>query len=104
MDTDDELDDLSNLCTDLVSLKRFEPALVHLFRERPSGAWVSVAELYQFAGVEAVVPSSLQVAWLPAASGSGYSAVTFFDDEQAWSLSAAYHTARLLNPARTAAA
>ncbi len=33
-------DHLSNLCADLLSERRHEPALLHLFRHVPAGAWV----------------------------------------------------------------
>lgn len=101
MDTDDELDQLSNLCADLVSLKRLEPALVDLFRDRPAGAWVPVADLYAVAGASTTdVPPSLKVAWLSSATDSGYTAVTFYDDELKWSTSAVYNVARLLKAAQ----
>jgi hypothetical protein len=43
-------DVLSNVCADLVSEKRFEPALAHLFRECAAGAWVPLTDLYRRAG------------------------------------------------------
>ncbi|MCU0706065.1 MAG: hypothetical protein MUF18_19050 [Fimbriiglobus sp.] len=95
MDADDPLDHLSNLCADLVSLRRLEPGLVHLFRERPPGTWVPVADLYALAGADPnEIPAGLSAAWLPAGSGSGV--VSFFDDEQMWSMSAVYNVHRLL--------
>jgi len=94
MDADDPLDHLSNLCADLVSLKRLEPGLVHLFRERPTGMWVPVADLYAAAGADTSdIPAGLSAAWLPA--GSGYGVVSFFDDDQKWSMSAVYNADRL---------
>lgn len=97
MDTDDDLDHLSNVCADLVSLKRLEPALIHLFRERPAGAWVPLAELYAVAGADTNgLPPGLQAAWLASANDSGYAAVTFYDDDLKWSTSAVYNVARLL--------
>ena len=105
MDTDDELDAVSNLCADLVSLKRLEPALVHLFRDRPAGAWVSVAELYAAAGVStADIPSGLSAAWMASTTDSGYGVVSFYDDDLKWSTSAVYNVARLLKTQQPVAA
>lgn len=104
MDTDDELDAISNQCADLVSLKRLEPALVHLFRDRRPGAWAPVADLYAHAGVPTDVPAGLSVAWMPSASDSGYGVVSFYDDELKWSTSAVYNVARLLKAKQPVAA
>lgn len=105
MDTDDELDTVSNLCADLVSLKRLEPALVHLFRDKPAGVWVPVAELYAHARADATeVPSSLSAAWMASATDSGYGVVSFYDDELKWSTSAVYNVARLMNANKSVAA
>lgn len=105
MDTEDELDHLSNVCGDLVSLERLEPALVHLFRDRPAGTWVPVWELYESAGAAGDgIPSSVSAAWLPSpVGGSGYSVVSFYDDHLKWSMSAVYNTARLFNSKSVAA-
>jgi hypothetical protein len=97
MDTEDELDNLSNVCADLVSLKRLEPALLDLFQRRAAGTWVPVRELYENAGVEGGIPASLAAAWLPSPSGdSGYAVISFYDDDLKWSQSAVYNVARLL--------
>ncbi|MEO2090964.1 MAG: hypothetical protein ABGY75_15915 [Gemmataceae bacterium] len=106
MDTEDELDHLSNVCADLVSLKRLEPALVHLFRERPVGTWVPVRELYESAGTADDIPGSVSAAWLPSPGGNfDYAVVSFYDDDLKWSMSAVYNVARLVRaPHPTAAA
>jgi hypothetical protein len=101
--TDDDLDDLSNLCADLVSLKRWEPALIRLFRDRPAGAWVPVAELLAGEGA-GDVPTGLSVAWLSARTDPGYAVLSFYDDDLKWSTSAVYHVARLLRSHQPAAA
>ena len=100
------LDTLSNLCADLVSLKRLEPALVHLFRDHPAGAWVPVAELYALADRStADIPVGLTVAWMASTTDSGYGVVSFYDDDDLkWSTSAVYNVARLLKAKQPVAA
>ena len=95
---EDETDLLSNLCADLVSLKRLEPGLVHLFRNRRAGEWVSVAELYRAAGApDGAIKPELAVAWLTSPTAlPGYAVVCFCDDEIQWSTTAYYNVARLL--------
>lgn len=95
---EDEADRLNNLCADLVSLRRLEPGLVHLFRDRPAGGWVPVAELYRRAGepVEGIKPE-LVVTWLPSPSAqAGYAVVLFCDDDLQWSLTAYHNVGRAL--------
>jgi hypothetical protein len=105
MDADDELDHLSNVCADLVSLKRLEPGLVHLFRDKPAGAWVPVVELFTHAGADASdIPAGLSVAWMASATDSGYGVVSFYDDDRKWSTSAVYNVARLLRAVQPVAA
>ncbi len=96
---DDEADTLSNLCTDLVSLRRYESALVELFRDRPAGSWTSVRELYaRVADPGVTIKPELAVAGLPAPGDDrDYAVVLFFDDETKWALTAEYNVARLLN-------
>lgn len=94
---DDELDTLGNLCADLVSLRRLEPGLVHLFRDVPAGRWVAVRDLYERVGRPDVgIKPLLAVAWLPSPGDPDYAVVLFFDDETKWSLTADYNAARLL--------
>lgn len=98
---EDETDSLNNLCADLVSLKRLEPGLVHLFRDRRAGEWVPVAELYLAAGApdESIKPE-LAATWLPSPSAQPGRAIVYFcDDEIQWSLTAYYDAARLLSGA-----
>ena len=92
-----ETDRLNNLCSDLVSLRRFEPGLAYLFQHMCAGEWVSVADLYRIVRVpsEGIKPE-LAVAWLPSPSiQEGYVVVLFCDDELQWSLTAYYNTERL---------
>ena len=97
-----DTDHLSNLSADLLSLRRLEPGLVHLF-DRPSGEWVPVAELFALAGADASeVPADLSAAWL-SAGGSGYAVVSFYADECKWSTSAVYNVARLMKARQPAA-
>jgi hypothetical protein len=94
---DDEADTLGNLCMDLVSLRRSEPALVHLFRDTLPGAWVPVRELYERAGLAAEpIKAQLVAAWLPSPCDPDYAVIVFFDDETKWSLTAECHAARLI--------
>jgi hypothetical protein len=103
---DDETDRLSNLCTDLVSLRRLEPALDYLFKSRPAGSWTPVYELYHRAGgAGEPIKAELNAAWLPAPGADpGYAVVVFFDDDTKWSLTAEYNAARLHGQAGMAAA
>jgi hypothetical protein len=89
---------LSTLCADLVSLRRLEPGLVHLFRTKQPGEWISVAELYRVAGESgAAIKPELAVTWLTPPSGQpGYAVVLFCEDELQWSTTAHYNVARLL--------
>lgn len=94
---DDEADIPSNVCTDLVSLRKLEPALIHLFRDTTPGVWVPVRELYARAGHSGeAIKTGLAAAWLPSPGDPDYAVVVFFDNETKWSLTADYHAARLL--------
>jgi hypothetical protein len=94
---EDEADLLSNLCTDLVTLRRFEGGLIHLFRQKNPGSWVSVRELYDRAGhSDRAIKSELTATWLPSPFDSNYAVVLFFDDATKWSLTADYNVTRLL--------
>lgn len=90
-------DVLSNLCADLVSEKRFEPALAHLFRDRAVGEWVPLVDLYRRAGAPTgdLRPATCAM-WLPVPSGDPDSALVYFcDEELMWSTTAFYNVARL---------
>jgi hypothetical protein len=94
--TMDETDLLSNLCADLVSLRRLEPGLGMLFRE-PKGSWVPVRELYSHAGQpDESIKENLVAAWLPSPTDPNYSILVFLDDESKWSMTADYNSTRLL--------
>ena len=105
---DDEPDVLSNLCTDLVTLRRLEPALVYLFRQKTPGSWVSLRELYEKAGQpDRGIKAQLAAAWLPSPVEPDYAVVLFNDDATKWSLTADYNITRLLGqqlPSQIAAA
>ncbi|MBY0515198.1 MAG: hypothetical protein K2P78_14990 [Gemmataceae bacterium] len=103
---DDALDLLSNLCADLVSLRKYEPALVRLFRDRPAGAWTPVRDLYAAVGdAGEPIKEELAAAWLPGPGGdAGSAVVVFFDDETKWSMTADYNVTRLLTRHQVAAA
>ena len=93
---DDEADGLSNLCTDLVSLRRLEPGLIHLFHHKLPSNWISVRELFDRAGQsDRVIKEQLAAAWLPAPHDPDYAIVVFYDSETRWSLTAEYNIARL---------
>jgi hypothetical protein len=95
----DEEETLSNLCGDLVSLKRLEPALVHLFRERQPGSWVTVRELDARAGYpNESIQGGLCATWLTTPSADPGEAVIFFlDPESFWSTKAWYNVAHLMD-------
>src|SRR6266496_3298347 len=94
---DDESDHLSNVCTDLVSLRRLEPSVVSLFRERRAGEWAAVDDLYRKSGgSEEPVKATLHAAWLPSADGDpGYAVILFKDADTKWSMTAEYNITRL---------
>lgn len=98
---DSEPDRLSNLCTDLVSLRRLEPSLLCLFQCKQAGEWTPVGELYDSAGGSPEsIKSELVAAWLPDPSGDrGYAVIVFYDDETKWSFAAHYNKDRLLSTA-----
>lgn len=94
---DDETDTLSNLCTDLVSLRRLEPGLAYLFRDKTPGTWTLVRDLYERAGQpDDSIKPQLAAAWLPSPGDPDYAVVVFFDDETKWALTADYNVARLM--------
>jgi hypothetical protein len=94
---DDETDILSNVCVDLISLRRFEPGLKHFFAETSPGSWTSVRDLYERARQpQPSLESTLAVTWLPSPGGLDYAVVLFFDASSKWSLAADYNVSRLL--------
>lgn len=99
-------DVLSNQCADVVERRAFEPALMHLLRNRGAGEWVPVAELYRIAGEScADLKPEVAAAWLPSPTNQpGYVVIFFCDDELMWSLTAYYNAARLLESATATAA
>jgi hypothetical protein len=103
---EDELDHISNVCADLVSEKRLEPALLDLLRDHPAGVWVPMRELYARGGAgDDGIPGSVAAAWLPSPAGdSGYAVISFYDDDLKWSMSAVYNVARLLRTPRPSGA
>lgn len=97
MNMECDADIMSNVCTDLVSLRRMEPAISHLLRDHPAGVWVPVADLYAQTEVSSpTVSGELQAAWLPAPQNANYAVIVFFDDESKWSMTAEYDAMRLL--------
>ena len=93
---DDVADRLSNLCADLVSLRRLEPALMVLFAAERA-EWVPVRELYLAADLPAEgVESGLDASWGPAPSSDpDYAVIIFFDPETQWTSTAYYNFGRL---------
>lgn len=94
---DDETDRLSNVCADLVSLRRLEPSVVSLFRNHRAGEWVAVGDLYRkSAGASEPIKTTLHATWLPPADGDpDYAVVLFHDTDSKWSMTAEYNVARL---------
>jgi hypothetical protein len=80
-----------------VSLRRLEPGLAALFRDRAPGTWVPVRDLYERAGTSTEpIPTSLAAAWLPSPGDPDYAVIVFFDDETKWSFTADCNATRLL--------
>jgi hypothetical protein len=93
---DEETDRSSNLCMDLVSLKKYEPGVKQLLGNTPPGRWVPVRDLYQAAGIGDPRADSLLAAWLPSPSDPSHSVIVFLDDTTKWCQTADYNAARLL--------
>lgn len=89
----DELDVLQELCADIVSEKRYEPALLRLFGEKP-GAWMTTKSLCE-AARQPVPGAKATVTWLPAPGEPDYAVILFFDPDSLWSTTALYNTSRL---------
>jgi hypothetical protein len=86
-----------NLCTDLVSLRKYEAFPAKLFSKQ-AGEWVRVREFCHQIGVAAAdSTAALFATWLPdPAAHEGYAVVMFYDDESKWSMAAHYNQARLV--------
>ena len=95
-DADDELDTLSNFCTDLVSVRKWEPLLLRLFQNYEAGKWVSVTKLVAEAGFHAgAVPlQTLSVSWMRTPNPN-YRILTFLETDSMWSMHADYNFERL---------
>jgi hypothetical protein len=94
----DELDQLSNLCAEIVSERRWEPALLRLFQDTPAGEWVPLGELTESADS----PATLAASWVKTPD-TDFALVLFFDTETLWSMHADYNLARLLRSQAVAA-
>ncbi len=94
---DDEIT-LLNTCTDLVSLRKAEAFLLHLFHSKRPGEWICVREVCQRIGVPAGdLRPEVFATWLPdPMAHDGYAVILFYDDESKWSMAAHYNRARLL--------
>jgi hypothetical protein len=105
---DDAEDLLSDLCADLVSLRRHEAFPRYLLTERKSRTWLRVGRTCARLGVEiGEVSPSLFAKWLPPPSGNAdYAVILFYDEDSGWSTTALYNRERLLaeSPRTTAAA
>jgi hypothetical protein len=90
----DDLDRMSNFCTDLVSLRRSEPSLASLFDEHLPGQWTAVRSLTPDLPTESTF-DQLVATWLPSPADPDYAVILFFDDATKWSMTADYNVARL---------
>jgi hypothetical protein len=98
-------DSLSGVCSDLLSERRFEPFVLHLFAS-PLGTWRTVAdccdgltELPRHAtDVFSEHEKSLVVTHLefPERNCAGFSVILFFHKDNLWSMTASYNRERLL--------
>src|SRR5882724_6400449 len=84
------IDNLAELCADLMAEARYEPVLIKLFAA-PSGRWLPLAELLNnlgdrhadLAALEDELSSRTRVAWLEypdSAEGPSYATVLFFNE------------------------
>jgi hypothetical protein len=89
---------ITNFCFDLVTLKRAEPFLFSLLRNRSAGEWVRVSDVCQQVGLPGtpVIPE-LFVTWLPDPVGDDdFVVIIFFNDGTKESQAAHYNRRRLL--------
>jgi hypothetical protein len=95
---DEDLNQLSNWCSDLLTLKQREAFPAHLLIGKRSAEWVQVRELCHETGLG--VPDAkpdLYAAWLPDPAGDdGYAVIIFYDEETMWTMAARYNRRRLL--------
>jgi hypothetical protein len=89
---------LSNLCTDLVSMKRWEAFPVHLLIGKQPAEWVRVREVCLEIGLDVGgLKAELFAAWLPDPTGDArYAVILFYDEESLWTMAARYNRQRLL--------
>jgi len=95
----DLYDRLSNLCADVVSERRWEPALLRLFHDTPSAEWRPLRELTD----ADEYPATLAASWV-STPDADFAIVLFFDSETLWSMHADYNLARLVRYHTTTAA
>jgi hypothetical protein len=98
----DEDTSLPGLCADLVSLKKYEPFLLHLLSRCQPGEWMDVATVCRQLQLE-VGDSKLDLfgVWLPDPRGdSRYAVIVFYDEESIETFPARYNRQRLLKDAQ----
>jgi hypothetical protein len=89
---------LSNVCTDLVSLRECESFPLHLFSACRPGEWAVVRDVCARLAVPVVAPQpGLYATWLRDPAGhDDYAVIVFYDDESKWSMAAQYNRGRLV--------
>ena len=92
---------LCNVCTDLVSLRKFEAFPRRLLESKPSGEWIGVNELFRELGLPGGdLGPEVFATWLSDPMGhEAYAVILFYDDESKWSMAAHYNRGRLFGSA-----
>jgi hypothetical protein len=93
-------DQISNFCTDLLSLRKNEWFLKYLFK-KSNGQWVEMSEAFLKNGKQMPenykFKSKLFAVWLHDPFGDqDFVMIFFYYDEIGWSMSASYNRSRLL--------
>lgn len=90
---------LSNACTDLVTLRKFEAFPLHLLGAKQPAEWVGVRDFCDRNSFDlGDLKSGLFATWLPdPMANDGYAVILFYDDESKWSMTAHYNRSRLLD-------
>ena len=81
---------LDNFCADLVSVKKYEPFVLHLLTNTQPGKWIRVDELCATLGVpaEIVEPELFATRLEDPLGDEGYSLITFYDNASLWTSAA----------------
>lgn len=84
-------------CSDLVSLKKYEPVLLELLTKKRGAEWSPVQQVCAMVGLANEIPMAVSVCWLPVPiAKEGYVLIVFYDQDSGWSMTANYNKSRLI--------